>query len=64
MSNEIGCVADNHTQICDEFMTVSWGWIVILHGYIIYMGDFIKKLDNTFKYPPHPIPKPIHDNKY
>ena len=32
---------------------------------IIYMGNYIEKLDNTFIYPPHPIPKPNqYNNKY
>ena len=47
-------------------MTVWWRWIVMLDGelmwiicIIIYVGDYNKKLDDTFTYPSHPIPKPI-----
>ena len=47
-------------------MTASWCWIMILDGQlmwiiciIIYRSDYVEKMDDTFTYAPHPIPKPI-----
>ena len=68
--NLISWIYRTHTY--DDSMTVLWLLIVILDGHLIwiicislYMGDYIEKLDNTFIYPPHPIPKPNqYNNKY
>ena len=33
-----------------------------MHHYVIYIGDYIEKPDNTFIWPRHPILKPIYNN--
>ena len=44
--------ADNHTK--HERTS-----LLYMHHYVIYVGDYIKKLDNTFIYLPQLIPKSI-----
>ena len=44
---------------------IGWSFDMDNMYIIIFMGDYIEKLDNTFIYLPHPIPKPNqYNNKH
>ena len=47
-----------HTMTLRLFGGVGyWMWIACI---VVYMGDYNKKIDDTFIYPPHPIPEQVH----